>query len=400
MHGGIVLKLKQKIARTLSVFNQPAVRIGIFLSIFFLVLMTAILAVERGTSVTMHNLFDALWYTLVTITTIGYGDITPVTVPGKLIAVIIMFSGIVVFGAVSGQIASMLFDRQQKKDKGLLKLKNKQNHFIICGWKSDLDDMLHGILASNPGMVPSDLVLVNTANEEAMYPILSAAAFRGINFVSGDFSDEETLHRANIRDAVKILVLSDYSKDYSAMEQDSRTVLAVLNIKKLNRTIYVAAELIDDKFSKHLENEHCDEIILSKNYERRLLVSASNGTGMSHVFDRMLGSGDGKGLYIEDIPEDAVNRSFGELSERFETEGKGMLIGLLENTGNFYLRKQEALGEAQKNPDIAGIVSNLKKVKEMKSNRTVLAPEKKYTVKKYSRAILVCASAENEGAGL
>ncbi len=36
----------------------------------------------------------------------------------------------------------------------------------------------------------------------------------------------------------------------------------------------------------------------------------------------------------------------------------------------------------------------------MKSNRTVLAPEKKYTVKKYSRAILVCASAENEGAGL
>ncbi len=337
-----MLKLKQKIARTLSVFNQPAVRIGIFLSVFFLALMTAILAVERGTSVTMHNLFDALWYTLVTITTIGYGDITPVTVPGKLIAVIIMFSGIVVFGAVSGQIASILFDRQQKKDKGLLKLKNKQNHFIICGWKNDLDDMLHGILASNPGMVPSDLVLVNTANEEAMYPILSATAFRGVNFVSGDFSDEETLHRANIKDAAKILVLSDYSKDYSAMEQDSRTVLAVLNIKKLNRTIYVAAELIDDKFSKHLENEHCDEIILSKNYERRLLVSASNGTGMSHVFDRMLGGGDGKGLYIEDIPEDAVNRSFGELSERFETEGKGMLIGLLENTGNFYLRKSSA----------------------------------------------------------
>jgi len=392
-----VLKRKKKCARFLSLLNMPALRIGVFLSVFFLALMTAILAVERGTSGTMKNLFDALWYTLVTITTIGYGDITPVTVPGKLIAVILMTSGIVVFGAVSGQIASLLFDRQQKKDKGLLKLKNKQNHFIVCGWKNDLGDMLHEILDANPDMAPSDLVLVNTASEESMYPILSASAFRGISFVSGDFSDEETLLRANIREADKILVLSDYSKEYSAMEQDSRTVLAVLIIKKLNRTIYVAAELIDDKFRKHLETEHCDEIILSKNYERRLLVSASNGTGMSHVFDRMLGGKDGKGLYIEDIPGDAINRSFGELFEHFEKTGKGMLIGLLENTGNFYLRKQEALGEAQKNPDIAGIVSNLKKVKELKSNRTVLAPEKKYTVKKYSRAILVCTSVETEG---
>ncbi len=392
-----MLNLKKKISRFLSVLNQPALRIGSFLSLFFLALMTAILAVERGSNASMHNLFDALWYTLVTITTIGYGDITPVTVPGKLLAVILMISGIVAFGAVSGQIASMLFNRQQKKDKGLLKLKNKKDHFIICGWKSDLDDILRGILATNPDMVPSDLVLVNTANEEAMYPILSASAFRGINFVSGDFSDEETLHRANILDAEKILVLSDYSKNYSAMEQDSRTVLAVLIIKKLKRTIYVAAELIDEKFCKHLESEHCDEIILSKNYERRLLVSASNGTGMSHVFDRMLGSEDGKGMYIEDIPADAINSSFGELFDHFEKAGKGILIGLLENTGNFYLRKQEALGEAQKNPDIAGIVSNLKKVKEMKSNRTVLAPEKKYTVKKYSRAILVCASTESNG---
>lgn len=359
--------------------------------------MIALLTFEQTTNDKMRTLFDALWYTLVTITTIGYGDITPITVPGKLIAIIIMISGIVVFGTVSGQIASILFSRQQKKDKGLLKLKNKKEHFIICGWKPDMETMLNGILSANSDLVPSDIVLINTAGEEELFPILSNNAFRGINFINGDFSEEETLMRANIMEAEKILVVSDFSKNYSPMERDSRTVLAVLIIKKLNRTIYVAAELIDDKFKKHLENEHCDEIILSKIYETRLLVSASSGTGISHVLDKMLGSKEGQGLHIADIPIGNIGKSFGELYEFYENAGIGILIGLLENTGNFYSRKQEALSEAQKNPDIGAIVSNLKKVKEMKSNRTVLAPIKKYTVKKYSRAIIVSTSLDGEG---
>ncbi len=391
-----MLKIKQKINRALSVFTLPSIQIGIGLALFFLVLMVLILLLERNSNKNLVTLFDSFWYTLVTITTIGYGDIVPVTVPGRLIAIIIMISGVIVFGAVSGQIASMLFDRQQKKDKGLLKLKNKKGHFIICGWKPDMDAMIHGILAANLDMVPSDIVLVNTAGQEELFPILSNTLFRGINFINGDFSDEDTLMRANILDAEKILVLSDFSKNYSPMERDSRTVLAVLIIKKLNRTIYVAAELLDDKFRNHLENEHCDEIILSKTYERRLIVSASSGTGISHVLDRMLGGTDGQGLFIVDIPDEAINKPFGELFEYYQNREEGILIGLLENTGNFYLRKQEALGEAQKNPDISGVVSNLKKVKEMQSNQTVLAPEKKYTVKKYSRAILICPSIAKE----
>lgn len=391
-----MLKNKKLMSRILSVFSWSSFLIVLGLMVFFFILMIFLLLVERKDNHSLVTLFDSLWYTLVTITTIGYGDIVPVTVPGKLIAIIIMTSGVVIFGSVSGKIASILFDLQQKKDKGLLKLKNKKNHFIICGWKHDMDSMLHGILKANPHMSPSDIVLVNSASQEELYPILSNIVFRGLNFINGDFSEEETLLRANISDAEKILVLSDFSKNYSPMEMDSRTVLAVLVIKKLNRKIYVAAELIDEKFQKHLENEHCDEIILSKTYERRLIVSASSGTGISHVLDNMLGGDEGQGLSIVDIPLTFINQTFGELFGYFQENNNGILIGLLENTGNFYLRKQEALAEAQKNPDISGIVSNLKKVKEMKSNRTVLAPEKKYTIKKYSRAILVCAPKTQE----
>ena len=211
--------------------------------------------------------------------------------------------------------------------------------------------------------------------------MLSEPAFRGINYVSGDITDEDTLDRAGIKTAERVLILSDRSRAGSMMEQDSRTVLAVLLIKKINRRFYVAAELADDKFRRHLETEHCDEIILTAEHERRLIVSASSGTGVNHVLETMLGISGAGGLSVSEIPDDCRGIPFGELAEHYRERGEGILIGLLENTGNFYLRKQEALGEAQKNPDIAEIVNDLKKVKEMKSNRTVLAPERPYSPK-------------------
>jgi voltage-gated potassium channel len=387
-------RLRARIERALAAATAPSARITLALAGYLLALMALILAIERPTNSGLKTPFDTLWYTLVTITTIGYGDVTPETGAGKAVAMLMMLSGIVIFGAVSGQIASFLFERQQKKDRGLLSLKSKKNHFLILGWKPDLEAILSGILASQEDLMPSDIVLINGASQESLFPILQNRAFRGIHYVGGDFTEEETLVRANVARASRVLILSDHSRPYSAMEMDSRTVLAVLTIEKLNRTLYLAAELIDEKFRKHLEGAHCDEIILSSSYERQMLISASAASGVSHVLNGLLDAPGGRGIRIEDLPAGFVNRRFGELFDRYAASGEGILIGMLENTGNFHLRKQEALSEAQKNPDIDRIVDNLKKVKELKSNRTVLAPNRDYPLKRHARAILIPSRAE------
>lgn len=49
---------------------------------------------------------DATWWAFVTVTTVGYGDFTPVTVPGRVIAVLIMFTGAAAVGAVTAAVAS------------------------------------------------------------------------------------------------------------------------------------------------------------------------------------------------------------------------------------------------------------------------------------------------------
>jgi voltage-gated potassium channel len=61
----------------------------------------------------------------------------------------------------------------------------------------------------------------------------------------------------------------------------------------------------------------------------------------------------------------------------------------LENTGNIYHRKKEALAEAQKTPDISKLVENLQSVKKLFPNNPVLNPGDGYIVKQNSKAIVV-----------
>ncbi|MSU64738.1 MAG: ion transporter [Opitutus sp.] len=63
---------------------------------------------------------DALWWCLVTITTIGYGDFYPVTTAGRSVAVLTMFSGVGIFSALSGVIASVLLGSMQKEEDEIL----------------------------------------------------------------------------------------------------------------------------------------------------------------------------------------------------------------------------------------------------------------------------------------
>ncbi|MBP5448168.1 MAG: hypothetical protein J6X95_08805, partial [Treponema sp.] len=103
----------------------------------------------------------------------------------------------------------------------------------------------------------------------------------------------------------------------------------------------------------------CDEIIMTSDYEQNLLVQASSGKGMSHILRELAAENENQGLFLADIPAKFVGGPYEEYAKSLQN--KNILIGVLENTGNFYNRRQEALAEAQKNPNMEKIVANLKR---------------------------------------
>jgi len=90
--------------------------------LFFIILVLefggmAMVAVESSsTEANIHTPFDAVWYTYVTITTVGYGDRYPVTTEGRLIGIVIMTAGVGLFGTLTGYLANAFLAPPKQKE--------------------------------------------------------------------------------------------------------------------------------------------------------------------------------------------------------------------------------------------------------------------------------------------
>lgn len=71
----------------------------------------AVLDAERHTDSAINTMGDAIWWSFVTITTVGYGDMTPVTGVGRTLAVCLMLGGIALLGVVTGTLASWIVEK-------------------------------------------------------------------------------------------------------------------------------------------------------------------------------------------------------------------------------------------------------------------------------------------------
>ncbi len=361
------------------------------LSLYFVLMLVisgiSVYLIEHATNAGFKTVEDGLWWALVTLTTIGYGDRYPLTTAGRIVAGVVVLFGMGMVGVATAKIASILVERRIKEGRGLSEAHGLSGHFVVLGWKADMHLLVRDILAAHPDVGPERLVLVNTAGQEANDGL--RAEFLRLHYLHGDVIDPLVLQRAHIASAAKVFVLADHGSGRSDQEIDARTVMAVMNIENLAPNVYTYAEVLDAQYIDYLRLARCDEIILSREYGRFMLVSASASAGISQALLELMDISDGGGLMSVAIPESYVGRTFGELASYFKSAGGRLVIGLLENTGQSLLIKRQALREAQKTTDVGTLVENLQRVKGMTANRPVLNPSDDYLVAAHSRALVV-----------
>ena len=113
--------------------------------------------------------------------------------------------------------------------------------------------------------------------------------------------------------------------------------------------------------------------------------------GYSNVIRALISDDSDSGILIGNIPQSFVGKTYNELKEhQAKLRSKnGILVGLLLNSGNFHLRRMEAIREAQKNPNLNAVLGSLQKVKSLVSNEPVFSPKGDFIVPKNARAIFV-----------
>jgi voltage-gated potassium channel len=170
------------------------------------------------------GLFEALWMTVTTILTVGYGDLIPQSEGGRIFAMILVPLCIVLFTYFMGQIISLMVELNistQKRSRQMeKKIKRLSRHIIICGLDSITLTVIDKMLQEK-----KDFVLIEP-DENAVEPFIDT-----YNIVIGDPCEDDVLIRAGIERAEGLITA----------QTDAENVLIILSARGLNPGLLIAS---------------------------------------------------------------------------------------------------------------------------------------------------------------
>lgn len=375
--------------------KNPASTAVIFMMIVGCVVPTLIWEIEENVEGSnIKTLGDGLWYGIVTMLTVGYGDKYAVTARGRAFASFMMTSGVVGMSVVTARISSIFLEQALRDRRGLVDTRSLKDHFVICGWKSEMDTLLHHITHSSP-VKPENIVLVNNAPDSYIETLHEFTDLKKVKLVKGDFYQVEVLKRAAPERAKKVLILADATPAQDGTipprtVADARTVMTAMILSNIAKGTPVAAEILDAEMDQYLRLAHVNEIIYSREYSRMLVAMASMGTGVTNVFHDLLDPKSSHIMTTAELPAGAVNQTYAQLKNIFRLQNpEHTVIGILENSGNSHNAKEMALRKAQQTPNVKKLVENLQGVKHLKFNQPVFSPAEDYVVPEGAMAIVI-----------
>ena len=277
---------------------------------------------------------NPFWWAIVTMTTVGYGDFSPETPEGRMFAVFIMFAGITLVSLLTASISSIFVAQKIREGKGLEKL-NLSDHFILCGWNSNANKIINSIQLLNHNQRKIDLVLINDLSEEEITQLKTRFSKIKIHFVSGDFAQEETLHRASIATSDTVIIIpNNLNNDQNT--HDEKTIFATLTIKSIDASIRVVAYLLDRENLTHIKRAEADEVVVSDDLSLNILASHVIDPGVPQLSNQLINTSSDSRFIRKLIPQNFVGKKYGELFNHYRDKNGALLVGLYyedENLG-------------------------------------------------------------------
>ena len=214
--------------------------LGMLLTISFIVTLALFWTFERDENETITSIGDVFWWWLVSSTTVGYGDIAPITLEGRIAGAITIITGIYCYTVFISLTHDKVHEYVNRDRLGTAKI-DFTDHIIICEYTAFADELLQ-VLSHYPQLAKRNVVVVTDLVGVNPYP--------HYHFVRGVPISPVALQQANIAEAAYIFVFSNVR----FQEPDLKTLHTVSRIQKLNDHAKIFVEMHNPRseFTRHL----------------------------------------------------------------------------------------------------------------------------------------------------
>jgi len=240
------------------------------------------------------DLVDSIYYTTVTLSTTGYGDIAPVTPEARMVnAFVITPLRIAFLVLLIGTTIEVLATQGRDLLRVARWRKNMDEHVVVIGYgtkgRSAVDTLL------NNGLDKESIVVVDPSTSA-----LGEAHADGLAVVTGDATRREVLRRAGVARAGQVIITTD---------RDDSTVLSTLNARQLNPDCYIVAAVREQDNVELVRQSGADSVVTSSDAVGRLLGLSTLSPTLGSVMEDLLTYGEGLEVAERDLLVPEVGKS-------------------------------------------------------------------------------------------
>jgi voltage-gated potassium channel len=273
------------------------------LAFLLLLIVVVIVWVDRDSYTDNYDgkvgLIDAIYYATVTITTTGYGDITPVAPHARVVsAVVVTPLRIAFLVLLVGTTLEVLAHHGRRIFRDARWRKQMRNHVVVVGFGTKGRSAVETLQTN--GANPTQIVVIDSRPSA-----ITDANLRGYAAIEGDATRRDVLRRAEIIKAREVLITVD---------RDDSAILVMLTVRQLNPSAHVVVAVREDDNASLLRQSGANAVVTSSEAVGRLLGLSAVSPHLGAIIEDLLSSNEGLEVSERPVTKDEIGRSPSEVN--------------------------------------------------------------------------------------
>ncbi|MEM7480947.1 MAG: ion transporter [Acidobacteriota bacterium] len=283
--------------------------------------------VEADLNKNLRSVGDGIWWALVTLTTVGFGDISPVTSLGRVVGSVLMIAGMFNLALFAGIVGRTLLTSVFGIREEQFRMSGYIDHLVICGYDAGAGMLLDAVRQEFDPSQENIVLFARGERPEDVPPEFM--------WVEGNPTKESELGKVRLTHARAALLVA--SREVTPQHADAATILTAFTLRRFlarqgvenrrKQPLYIVAEILDEENVEHALTAGADEVIETTRLGFSLLSHAIAQPGTATVLSRVASIGS-HSLFVGSLkPRLVCPTPFDEVSRRIKEAG-GLLVGV------------------------------------------------------------------------